>query len=312
MSSFDQATAHAIARCNQEFGLVNVNHDQPMMMLPIANPFVTAPLWERYAISLSGRGGRTIGTKRRAGSISGLPRIRRLCIFGTAIGILLLLFASRAAAGPFEEGLLAYERGDYQSALGIWRPLAEKGDAAAQFNIGLLHDTGQGIAEDAGAAAHWYRLAADQSYAKAQLNLGDLYASGRGVPQDFLQAAELYEEAAKQRNANARYKLGYLYHHGSGVSQDLKEAIRLYQQAADQGLAEAQLMLGIMYSLGEAVPQDLQTAYVWLSLAMVFGSSDEGRAKAKTSLEIIEAKMKPEQIAMARQRASEWKPRVSP
>ena len=283
-----------------------------MMTMSIANPFVTPPSWERHAISVSGRSGRTIGTKCRAGSASDLPRIGRLCIFGAVSGVLLLLFASRAAAGPFEEGLLAYTQGDYQSALRIWRPLAEEGDAAAQFNIGLLYDTGQGIDEDPGAAAHWYRLAADQGYAKAQLNLGDLYASGRGVPQDFLEAAERYEEAATQRNANARYKLGYLYHHGSGVSQDLKQAVRLYQQAADQGLAEAQLMLGILYSLGEAVPQDLQTAYVWLSLAMVFGSSDEGRAKAKTSLEIIEAKMKPEQIAMARQRASEWTPRVSP
>jgi TPR repeat protein len=241
-----------------------------------------------------------------------LTMIGRPCILGAVVGVLLVVFASRAVAGPFEEGLSAYGRGDHQSALRIWRPLAEGGDAAAQFNVGLLYDTGQGVPEDPAAAAHWYRLAADQGYAKAQLNLGDLYAADRGVPQDFLEAAKLYEEAAKQRNANARYKLGYLYHHGRGVSQDLKQAIRLYQQAADQGLAEAQLMLGILYSLGEAVPQDLQTAYVWLSLAMAFGSSDEGRAKAKTSLEIIEAKMNSEQIAMARQRAREWKPRVSP
>jgi TPR repeat protein len=168
------------------------------------------------------------------------------------------------------------------------------------------------VAEDPDAAAHWYRLAADQGYAKAQLNLGDMYAAGRGVPQDFLEAAKLYEEAAKQRNAHARYKLGYLYHHGIGVSKNLTEAVRLYQQAADQGLAEAQLMLGTLYSLGEAVPQNLQTAYVWLTLAMAYGSSDEARARAKTSLEIIEAKMRPEQIAMARLRVREWTPKVSP
>ncbi len=240
------------------------------------------------------------------------PLSRPLSIFRAVIGILLALFASGAAAGPFEEGLAAYARGDHQSALSIWKPLAEGGNAAAQFNVGLLYGTGQGVTEDPGAAAHWYRLAADQGYAKAQLNLGDMYAAGSGVPRDFLEAAKLYGEAAKQRNANARYKLGYLYHHGIGVSQDLKEAVRLYHQAADQGLAEAQLMLGILYSLGEAVPQNLQTAYVWLSLAMAYGSSDEARARAKMSLEIIELKMRPEQIAMARQRASEWTPKVSP
>ncbi len=52
-------------RSNQEFRLANVNHDRPMMTLPVANPFATAPLWERHAVSASGRGGRTIGTKRQ-------------------------------------------------------------------------------------------------------------------------------------------------------------------------------------------------------------------------------------------------------
>lgn len=233
-------------------------------------------------------------------------------MLSTIIGALLVLFSSAASAGPFEEGLAAYARGDYQSALRIWEPLAQQGDAAAQFNVGLLYSSGQGVPEDSGAAAHWYRLAADQGYAKAQLNLADLYADGRGVPQDFPAAAQLYGEAAKQRNANARYKLGYLYHHGIGVSRDLNEAVRLYQQAADQGLPEAQLVLGILYSLGEVVPQNLQIAYVWLSVAMAYGSSDEVRARAKASREIIEAKMRPEQIASARKLASEWAPKVSP
>lgn len=229
-----------------------------------------------------------------------------------AIATLLVLIASAAEAGPFEDGVAAYVRGDPELALRIWKPLAEQGDAAAQFNVGLLYNSGQGVPKDAGAAAHWYRLAADQGFAKAQLNLADMYVDGNGVPQDLLEAAKLYGEAAKQRNANARYKLAYLHHHGMGVRQELKEAVRLYRQAADQGLPEAQLMLGILYSLGEGVPPSLEMAYVWLSLAMTTGSSDEVRTKAMTSRDIIVRKMRPEQIAMAQKLASEWKPKVSP
>ena len=228
------------------------------------------------------------------------------------IGVLTVLISSAVSAGPFEDGLAAYVRGDHQSALRIWKSLAEQGDAAAQFNVGLLYSSGQGVPQDAGAAAQWYRLAADQGYAKAQLNLADMYAEGNGVPQDFVEAAKLYGEAAKQRNANARYKLAYLYHNGIGVSRDSKQAVDLYQQAADQGLPEAQLMLGILYSLGEAVPQNLEIAYLWLTLATAYGSSDQVRAGAQRSLEVIAGKMRPEQIASARKLASEWTPKVTP
>ena len=46
---------------------------------------------------------------------------------------------SPAGAGPFEEGVAAYERGDYATALRLIQPLAIQGGAAAQFNLGIMH-----------------------------------------------------------------------------------------------------------------------------------------------------------------------------
>ena len=95
-----------------------------------------------------------------------------------------------AAAGPFNDGVAAYERGDYATALRLWRPLAEEGDALAQYNLGLMYGKGEGVPQDDAEAVKWYRLAAEQGFAKAQLNLGFMYARGRGVPQDDAEAVK--------------------------------------------------------------------------------------------------------------------------
>jgi len=63
---------------------------------------------------------------------------------------------------------------------------AESGNAAAQYNLGVMYDKGEGVGEDDKEAAKWYRLAADQGDADAQCNIGVLYAQGRGVLEDYV------------------------------------------------------------------------------------------------------------------------------
>jgi TPR repeat protein len=103
-----------------------------------------------------------------------------------AIAAILLVsaFAAPVAAGTFEDAVDAHARGDYAKALRLIRPLANDGDASAQFNLGLMYATGQGVQQDNAAAALWFRKAAEQGYAPAQSNLGTLYLYGRGVTQD--------------------------------------------------------------------------------------------------------------------------------
>ena len=77
-----------------------------------------------------------------------------------------------------KKGLDAHERGDYVTALKEWRPLAERGDANAQSNLGVMYDKGQGVPQDDKTAVKWYTLAAEQGNALAQYNLGVMYANG--------------------------------------------------------------------------------------------------------------------------------------
>jgi TPR repeat protein len=110
-------------------------------------------------------------------------------ILGTVlIGSMVTVGGGIVRAGPFEDGVAAYQRGDFATALQLFRPLAEQGIASAQFNLGLMYAQGQGVAQDFHEALKWYRLGAEQGNGSAQSSLGLMYAQGRGVPQDFVHA----------------------------------------------------------------------------------------------------------------------------
>ena len=91
-------------------------------------------------------------------------------------------------SADLQKGLDAYKRGDYAIALKELMPLAEQGDAYAQFTLGYMYAEGQGVPQDDQTALKWYTLAAEQGYAPAQFNLGVMYYNGQGVPQDYVRA----------------------------------------------------------------------------------------------------------------------------
>ncbi|MEM1090432.1 MAG: caspase family protein [Pseudomonadota bacterium] len=91
---------------------------------------------------------------------------------------------------------VAYDRADLETALKVWLPAAEGGDAQAQTYVGEMYEEGMGVPPDYAAAAKWYALAAEQGHPRAQINLGALYESGRGVSQDLTRAMNLYREAS--------------------------------------------------------------------------------------------------------------------
>ena len=101
-----------------------------------------------------------------------------------------LIFGSIGAllAADFDAGLAALHKGDYAAAFREWTPLAERGDAVAQFNLALMYYRGQGVRQDDKTALRWFRLAAEQGHAEAQLVLGAMYYGGYGVSQDYITA----------------------------------------------------------------------------------------------------------------------------
>src|SRR6266853_414739 len=102
--------------------------------------------------------------------------------------LLLVALLAPLLHADFAAGLHAYEAKDYATAAREWLPLAEAGDAASQFNLGLLYLDGLGEPQSDEKAVEWFRRSADQGYAKAQGNLGALYATGRGVRRDYVGA----------------------------------------------------------------------------------------------------------------------------
>ena len=104
----------------------------------------------------------------------------------TVILAFLMTLSSPVVAQDFQKGFAAYNAGDYATALQEWTPLAEAGDAPAQFHLGRMLYI-RCIRVDCGnfkEAVKWYRLAAELGSAWAQATLGGMYERGRGVPQD--------------------------------------------------------------------------------------------------------------------------------
>lgn len=90
---------------------------------------------------------------------------------------------------------VAYDRANYKTALQVWLPTAEQGDAEAQTNVGEIFERGLGGEPNYAAALIWYQKAADQGNARAQFNLGTLYEQGLGVGKDKMLALNWYRKA---------------------------------------------------------------------------------------------------------------------
>ena len=85
-----------------------------------------------------------------------------------------------ATAQTLQDALAALQKQDYPEALRILRPLAERGDAKAQNNLGKMFEQGLGVAKDDTEAMNWYRKSAEQGLAEAQYNLGLMFREGQG------------------------------------------------------------------------------------------------------------------------------------
>jgi TPR repeat protein len=122
--------------------------------------------------------------------------MNRTCKAAVAGLILAYGIAGSAVAGLFEDGLNAWERGDYSTAMRFFRPLADRGDPKAQYRVGVMYQHGWGVPLDHSGAVSWFRQAADQGDAEAQNDLGFMFLYGRGVSQDYVGAHMWFNLAA--------------------------------------------------------------------------------------------------------------------
>ena len=213
--------------------------------------------------------------------------------------LLVVVCATGAAAGPREDAISAYDRGDYTLAVPLIRSLAEQGDALAQGMLGVMYEEGQGVPQNSQEAAKWFRKAAEQGEAHSQYVLGKLYDEGKGVPRAYQEAVKWYRKAADQGLASAQGDLGLMYGEGRGVPQDAQEAVKWFRKAAEQGIAQAQFNLGAAYYSGRGVPQDIQEAAKWFRKA-----AEQGLAPAQSNLSVMYEKG--QGVPQDAQEAAKW------
>jgi len=163
----------------------------------------------------------------------------------TAVFLLVLLTCSVQA--DYQEGLDAYQKGDYDKALGEWLEVTRSPPeqvhpgvlAETYYAIAMLFWTGQGVPQDTSHAAKWLQKAAEMHHAGAQTKLGYLCSSGQGVPQSDFEALKWFQMAAWQGDADAQYNLGVLYREGLGVEPNQTKALEWFREAASNGDAES-------------------------------------------------------------------------
>jgi TPR repeat protein len=246
-----------------------------------------------------------------------------------------VMLSASAHCGPLEDGLAAYDRGDYDTAIRTLRPLASRGNRRAENSMGAMYENGRGgVAQDLRRAAEWYRRAARHGSAQAQNSLGFMYIAGRGVKRNRQAGVHWFRLGAAQGFAVAQYNLGVAYEEAWGVRKSYSRAAKWFRLAADQGLEPAEHNLAVMYTFGRGVPldharalelylraahagyapaqnnlgllylyglgatSDLVQAHMWFNL-----SAEQGNEDAAENMDMTEAFMSAEQIAEAHERA---------
>lgn len=150
---------------------------------------------------------------------------RALVLGGLASGIL----AMSAHADALSDGIARFDRRDYAGAVALLQPLADQGEARAQYVIAVafLHELVKPPAEDM--AAGYMHRAADQGYLPAQTELARMYRDGDGVPQDPLASLKWYQRAAENGDVGAQLTLADAYAYGS--PPNYVEAYKWYEIA---------------------------------------------------------------------------------
>lgn len=217
--------------------------------------------------------------------------------FRTVVIFILFMFSQTGFADEsrqFEQGLKAYNQGDYQSAYTLILPVASKGEPPALNLLGMMYELGLGVTRDEKRSVNYYRQAADKGYSYAQYNLAVSYDTGIGVSLNYREAVKWYKRAAEQGTSIAQYNLGVMYEEGRGIPRSHKEAAYWYHRAAEQGHAQAQNNLAWLYETGQGLEMDLVSAYAWFDIA-----ADQGVEPAIHKRDLLKKRLNETEMTQA-------------
>ena len=127
------------------------------------------------------------------------------------------------------------------------------------------------VSETEAAKFNSIKQRADKGDANAEWQLGVAYQEGDGVKKDLAQAVKLFKSSAEKNNNEGAYRYGLALLKGLGVLQSYKEAIYWLEKSANAGNKDAQYDLGNIYRYQNGVKVDMKRAYMWFSLAAAQG-----------------------------------------
>jgi cell division septation protein DedD len=164
-------------------------------------------------------------------------------LFGRRWIVAVTAIAASVAVAPAQAdvktGVTAWQAGNFDVAVKEWRPLADKGDADAQFNMGQAYKLGRGVTADMAAAQSWFEKAANQGHVQAQANLGlILFQAGQREA-----AMPWIRKAADRDDPRAQYVLATAMFNGDTVEKNWTLAYALMTRSAAQGLPQARTSL---------------------------------------------------------------------
>ncbi|KAJ4874763.1 F-box protein [Raphanus sativus] len=172
-----------------------------------------------------------------------------------------------------DAGLVYWEKGEKERAVGLYRRAAELGDAVGQCNLGISYLQAQ--PSDPKEAMKWLKQSAENGYVRAQYQIALCLHQGRVVQTNLLEATKWYLKAAEGGYVRAMYNVSLCYSVGEGLPQNRKLARRWMKRAADHGHSKAQFEHGLaLFSEGA-----LLKAVMYLELAQRGGETGAGHVK---------------------------------
>ena len=189
-------------------------------------------------------------------------------MWSVVLAAMLLLLSGPVSAQTYESGRAAAERGDYATAIRIWRQLADQGDPKSMYSMGGTYSMGLGVPKDRELSDAWYH--------KAELG---------------------FRRLAEQGNVEAMARLGSML-----IFAYPAEDMKWWIMASEHGDIQTMAAVCNMYSIGRGVPQDKIQAYLWCNLAAAGGDKD-----ARLQRDQLESEMAPPQIIEAQRLSREWR-----
>jgi len=207
-----------------------------------------------------------------------------------------VIFSTLPVHAGLQEGIDAFERGDYGFAFEQLAPLARRGDSEAQLMLGLMYLRGKGVVPNPTLAKKYIQKSANQGNAKA---MEFLKSATNNYFEKFSSAVNPFdasggqftagkvdriEKQAAQGDAESQYVLAQMHYYGAGVNQSYRQSAEWYKLASDQGHGEAMYNLSLMYAVGKGVEQNTDKFLSLLKAAARLGVPEA----RQTLIELIE------------------------